>query len=264
MMTSLVRTLVVIGVALITTFSSSAQDPSFLFPGEELTYRVSYLNITLGTIRTVTEQTTTLNGQKAYKVKVFIDSHPNIPFVSLHSVYESWMDAAATYSMQFVANTEVDNKQWEVDKYLFDYPNKKLLMEKYRDSKIVKSRWYDIKKRYNDGSSLLFAARSLLLSKKSLRMPTVIMEDTVNTVVNFNGKQEPVSIDAVQYPIKSVYLNGEANWTGIYGLSGRFEGWFSDDDARIPVKAKMKVYVGSVTIELQKWRRGSWQPPKAN
>jgi hypothetical protein len=264
MMTSLVRTLVVIGVALITTFSSSAQDPSFLSPGEELTYRVSYLNITLGTIRTVTEQTTTLNGQKAYKVKVFIDSHPNIPFVSLHSVYESWMDATATYSMQFVANTEVENKQWEVDKYLFDYTNKKLLMEKYRDSKIVKSRWFDIKKRYNDGSSLLFAARSLLLSKKSLRMPTVIMEDTVNTVVNFNGKQEPVSIDAVQYPIKSVYLNGEANWTGIYGLSGRFEGWFSDDDARIPVKAKMKVYVGSVTIELQKWRRGSWQPPKAS
>jgi hypothetical protein len=264
MMISLVRTLVVIGVALITTFSSSAQDPSFLFPGEELTYRVSYLNITLGTIRTVTEQTTTLNGQKAYKVKVFIDSHPNIPFVSLHSVYESWMDATATYSMQFVANTEVDNKQWEVDKYLFDYSNKKLLMEKYRDSKIVKSRWFDIKKRYNDGSSLLFAARSLLLSKKSLRMPTVIMEDTVNTVVNFNGKQEPVSIDAVQYPIKSVYLNGEANWTGIYGLSGRFEGWFSDDEARIPVKAKMKVYVGSVTIELQKWRRGSWQPPKAS
>jgi hypothetical protein len=264
MMTSLVRTLVVIGVALITTFSSSAQDPSFLFPGEELTYRVSYLNITLGTIRTVTEQTTTLNGQKAYKVKVFIDSHPSIPFVSLHSVYESWMDATATYSMQFVANTEVDNKQWEVDKYLFDYSNKKLLMEKYRDSKIVKSRWFDIKKRYNDGSSLLFAARSLLLSKKSLRMPTVIMEDTVNTVVNFNGKQEPVSIDAVQYPIKSVYLNGEANWTGIYGLSGRFEGWFSDDEARIPVKAKMKVYVGSVTIELQKWRRGSWQPPKAS
>jgi len=264
MMTSLVRTLVVIGVALIATFSSSAQDPSFLFPGEELTYRVSYLNITLGTIRTVTEQTTTLNGQKAYKVKVFIDSHPNIPFVSLHSVYESWMDATATYSMQFVANTEVDNKQWEVDKYLFDYSNKKLLMEKYRDSKIVKSRWFDIKKRYNDGSSLLFAARSLLLSKKSLRMPTVIMEDTVNTVVNFNGKQEPVSIDAVQYPIKSVYLNGEANWTGIYGLSGRFEGWFSDDEARIPVKAKMKVYVGSVTIELQKWRRGSWQPPKAS
>jgi hypothetical protein len=174
------------------------------------------------------------------------------------------MDATATYSMQFVANTEVENKQWEVDKYLFDYSNKKLLMEKYRDSKIVKSRWFDIKKRYNDGSSLLFAARSLLLSKKSLRMPTVIMEDTVNTVVNFSGKQESVSIDAVQYPIKSVYLNGEANWTGIYGLSGRFEGWFSDDEARIPVKAKMKVYVGSVTIELQKWRRGSWQPPKAS
>ncbi len=264
MMTSFVRTLVVIGIALIATFSSNAQDPSFLSPGEDLTYRVSYLNITLGTIRTVTEPTTTLNGQKAYKVKVYIDSHPNIPFVSLHSVYESWMDASATYSMQFIANTERDDKKWELDKYLFDYPNKKLTMEKYRDNKKVKSQDYDIKKRFNDGSSLLFAARSLLNSKKSLRLPTVIMEDTVSTVVNFNGKRENVSIDAVPYQIKSTYLNGEANWTGIYGLSGRFEGWFSDDEARIPVKAKMKVYVGSVTIELQKWRRGSWQPPKAS
>lgn len=264
MITLLIRTLVVGTVALLGVIGSSAQDASFLAPGEDLTYRVSYLNITLGTIRTVTEQTTTLNGQKAYKVKVYIDSHPNIPFVSLHSVYESWMDATATYSMQFVANTEVENKRIEVDKYLFDYPNRKLTMEKYRENKLVKSKNFDIRKRFNDGSSLLFAARSLLLSKKSLRMPTVIMEDTVSTVVNFNGKQENVSIDAVPYPIRTTYLNGEANWTGIYGLSGRFEGWFSDDEARIPVKAKMKVYVGSVTIELQKWRRGSWQPPKAS
>jgi len=48
---------------------------------------------------------------------------------------------------------------------------------------------------------------------------------------------------------------------GNYGLSGKFEGWFSDDDAHIPIKAKMNVYVGSVVIELVKWKRGSWNPP---
>ncbi len=240
-----------------------AQDASFFQPGEELTYRVSYMNITLGTIKTVAEPVTTLDGQKSYKVKVYINSHPNIPFVSLHSVYESWMDTTITYSRKFTANTQVEDDKWEFDQYLFDYINKRITMEKYRDKQKTSSKVVDIKKRFNEGSSLLFAARSMLLSKKSLRIPTVIMEDTVNTVINFQGTKESVSIDASSYPVRTIYFNGDANWTGVYGLTGRFEGWFSDDEARIPIKAKMKVYVGSVTIELQSWKRGTWQPPKA-
>ena len=90
------------------------------------------------------------------------------------------------------------------------------------------------------------------------------MEDTVSTVINFGGRKEATSIDASSYPVKTVYFSGDANWTGVYGLSGRYEGWFADDESRIPIKAKMKVYVGSVTIELQSWRRGNWQPPKAD
>jgi hypothetical protein len=90
------------------------------------------------------------------------------------------------------------------------------------------------------------------------------MGDTVNTVINFAGTIGKQTIDAVDYPIRTVYLNADANWTGIYGLSGRAEGWFSDDDARIPIVAKMNVYVGAVRLELVKWKRGSWQPPKAS
>lgn len=242
----------------------TAQTGSFIYPGEELTYRVSYLNISLGVIKSVTEPYTLLNGKKVIKVKVYIDSHPNIPFVSLHAVYESWMDTSASYSMKFTANTEVEEKKWEFDQYIFDYESRKITADKYRDKQKIKSKVFDIKKRYNDGSSLLYAARSLLLSKKSLRLPTVIMDDTVNTVINFGGIKQEASIDASSYPIKTVYFGGDADWTGIYGLSGRFEGWFSDDEARVPIKAKMKLYVGSVTIELQSWRRGTWQPPKAD
>jgi len=243
---------------------TNAHTSGFIFVGEELTYRVSYLNVTLGTVKTVTEPFTTLNGQRVVKVKVFIDSHPNIPFVSLHSIYESWLDTSATYSNKFTANTQMDDGKWEFDQYVFDYTNKKIYAEKFRDKQKVESKVFDIKKRFNDGASLLFAARALLLSRKSLRLPTMIMEDTVNTVINFQGNKEDVSIESSSYPVKSLYFSGDANWTGVYGLTGRFEGWFSDDDARVPLKAKMKVYVGSVTLELQAWRRGSWQPPKAD
>lgn len=241
---------------------ASASDGQFLYPGEELVYRVSYLNITLGTIRCVTEPATTYDGKTCSKVKIYINSHPNIPFISLHAIYESWMEQDARYSYKFNANTMGDDDKWYFDEYLFDYDKKLVTMEKYYDKKKIQTKSYSIKRKYNDGSSLLFAARSFLFSKKSYALPTVIMDDTVSTVINFTGAKEEVEIDAVEYPVKTVSFIGNANWTGIYGLTGKFRGWFSDDEARVPIKAEMSVYVGSVTIELQSWKRGTWQPPK--
>jgi hypothetical protein len=60
-----------------------------------------------------------------------------------------------------------------------------------------------------------------------------------------------------------VKFDGKLDFTGIFGLSGEFEGWFSNDEARVPILAKMKVLIGSVTIELMSWKRKGWAPPRA-
>lgn len=236
---------------------------SVFVPGEKLEYRVSYLNITLGTIKTEAVGYKEVDGKKYPIIRVFIDSHPNIPFVSLHSIYKSRMNQDLTYSYHFEATTQQEDGSWIFDQYIFDYKKRSITMETYEKKVKTASKEVPIKKRFNDGSSLLFAARSFLHSGKTYKMPTVIMEETVNTIVAFNGKQEEIEIDAVDYPIKSVHLNGDAQWTGVYGLTGRFEGWFSDDEASIPLKAHMSLYVGSATIELVKWTRPGWSPPKA-
>ncbi len=234
------------------------------FPGEELEYEVSFLGIKLGTIKMITEQSQTINGKNVYKMKALIDSRPGIPFVDLHSIYESWMDASQTFSHQFAANTKKSENNWVYDKYTFDYENAVIHTEKYEDKKLVSKKSISTPKKWNDGCSLFFTARQLLFAKRNIKIPTVVQEDTVFTTIAFTGKEESTSIDAVDYPVKTTYFNGEANWTGIYGITGKFEGWFSTDDARVPIKAKMKLYVGSATIELVKWKRGSWQPPKAD
>jgi hypothetical protein len=149
------------------------------------------------------------------------------------------------------------------DKYIFDYPNQNVTMEKFKANKLSNKRVLKTAKKWNDGSSLYFLARQMLRSKKSIKVPTIIMDDTVSTSINFIAKPEVIEIDAASYPIKTLYFNGTADWTGIYGLTGKFEGWFSDDEARVPIRAKMKLYVGNANIELIKWTRPSWQPPKA-
>lgn len=262
------RVLVRVTLAFVTlmfvTFHSNAQTIGILQPGEELVYRVSYLNVTLGTVKSIVQPFTMLDGRKVGKVKVIINSHPNIPFVSLNSIYESWVDTSGTFSYKFNANTELGDGSWEFEQYLFDYVSKKAIIEKYQNKVKTSTQEFAINKRYNDGSSLLFAARALLHDNRGYKLRCIIMDDTVNTLIDYKGKREDVEIDASSYPIRTVYFAGDADWTGIYGLTGRFEGWFSDDAACIPIKAKMRVYVGSVTLELVSWKRNNWQPPKAD
>lgn len=251
-----------VGVLCSLSLRAATPENATIYPGEELTYTVSYLSFNLGTIRTVTEPFTTIDGRKVAKVKLWIDSNPNIPFVSLHSIYESWLDTSATYSYRFQSRTIGDNGKDDYERYTFDYSNLKATIEKWQTKGQVNRRDFSFEKRLNDGSSILYAARSMLYSKKSYRIPTVIMDEAVSTIVNFQGKVQETEIDAVKYPVRTVYINGTADWTGVYGLTGRFEGWFSDDEARIPIRAKMNLYVGSVTIELKSWKRGSWKPPR--
>ncbi|MBI5324332.1 MAG: DUF3108 domain-containing protein [Ignavibacteriae bacterium] len=93
-------------------------------------------------------------------------------------------------------------------------------------------------------------------------MATFMEHDTCYTYINFTGKTENIEIDAVDYPVRTIFFSGKADWEGVYGVTGQFEGWFSDDNARIPIQAKMKLYIGNAEIHLIKWKRQGWAPPK--
>lgn len=231
--------------------------------GEYLEYDVSYFGIKLGTVKVTTEEFGTYEEKPVVKATAHIDSRPGIPFVSLHTIYRSTMDKTRGYAYAFNASTQEDGN-WKYDKYIFDYAGKKITLENGVKDKLEKSVVIQTPRKWNDGLSLFFFARMFLNSKRYVSVPTIIEFDTVKTLINFTGEKKAVGIEAVDYEIKTVYLKGDANWTGVYGLTGKFEGWFSDDEASVPISAKMKVYVGNVDIELVKWKRGNWTPPRAN
>jgi hypothetical protein len=229
--------------------------------GEELYYEVSFLGVKLGSIKIVSEGTEDYNGKKVNRVKGYIESYKGIPFVSIQSLYDSWMDPSLTYSYKFVGHTKFGDK-WDYQQLVFDYNNNFIKNEKWYDNRLSFTQTFNSSKKWNDGLTLFFLARKYLNLGRAIKIPTIIDKDTVNTEIYFKGKKENVSIDAVDYPVRTIYFNGDAKWTGIYGLTGKFEGWFSDDDAHVPIKAKMNVYIGSVNIELKGWKRNNWAPPK--
>lgn len=84
-----------------------------------------------------------------------------------------------------------------------------------------------------------------------------------STVINFRNKVEKINNKFIGYDVETIYFDGQALWEGIYGLKGNFEGWFSNDEAAVPILAKMNVYIGTVNLELKSWKRKGWTPPKA-
>jgi hypothetical protein len=237
-----------------------AQD-GVIQPGEELFYEVSFFGINLGSIKIITEGYQTFNGYRVIKAKSYIDSYSGIPFVDLHSIFETWMDQTVNFSHQFISNTKT-KEGWLYEQLLFNFDKGNIHVSDFLNKKQTRDMTIYTKKRYADGLNLFFLARTRLNSKKNIKIPTMIESDTVTTVINFGGRKVNVDMDATDYPVKTIYFNGDANWTGIYGLTGKFEGWFSDDAACIPIKANMKVYVGSVDIELKSWKRQGWKPPR--
>lgn len=253
-------------LVVVISWRGAAQNPPVppsrvLAVGEELVYNVRYGFIDLGQVRIRVENKTTLDGHPVYKAEALIRSYRGVPFVDLHATYHSWMDSLM-FSRQFIGKTR-DGKFWEYSRYVFDYDNDRAIMETGKRDTIPQRRdTIAVQRDFQDGLSLFFYARDQLYARKPMNIPALVNEEAVNTYINFHGRRESVEIDAIEGPVDVIYFDGTAEFVGIFGLTGDFEGWFSNDEARIPIQAKMKVIIGSITLELMEWKRDGWIPPR--
>jgi hypothetical protein len=149
----------------------------------------------------------------------------------------------------------------------FDYERSKLFYESGRrflngSYKTEVRDTVGISSRCQDGMSLFFYARKVFRQRSPENVPTFIENKQVNTFINFLNERTEMEIDAVGYPIEVNHFEGRADFVGVFGMTGGFEGWFSNDVAGVPIVARMKVILGSIKLELTKWKRADWQPPK--
>jgi hypothetical protein len=229
--------------------------------GEELVYNVRYGFIDLGQVRIKVMGVVRDGSSVSYQGKGLIDSYPKVPFVDLHAVYESQIDSGM-FSRRFIGRQK-NATWWDFSRYNFDYPARRVLIEVGTRDSVIKRDTLAIASPYHDGLSLFYYARAQLFSGLKVNVPTLIKEQKVNTYIDFKGEHASVDLDAVDYPVDAIRFDGNMDFIGIFGLTGGFEGWFSNDEARVPIQAKMKVLIGSVTVELMKWTRPGWNPPRA-
>lgn len=233
--------------------------------GEELEYKVSYSFFTIGTIKTQVLSKETRDGRTVYSTRALIESNPSLSWlVDLHVQFRSEMDGDV-YSYYWLADDST-SKEINFRRFRFDYDNGRAYLERGKrnhggDRKIESTDTVKVSGRCQDGLSLFFYAREHLHSVRQDRIPTLIENKEATTLINFTNRRTDAGIEAVDYPVDVIEFEGKADYVGIFGLTGGFRGWFSNDEQQIPILARMNVILGSIKIQLAKWNRPGWQPP---
>lgn len=245
-------------------FTKEIPYTGFFRVGEELTYEVSYLMLSLGTIKSKVVEIDRTSGKPHFKVETHIKSYKGIPFTTINTVFQSTINGAMN-SISFGTKEWYKDTIYKYINYTFDEKKDVVYVSERIGNQKIMQNFDTLKmdgKKYQDGCSLLFYARGHLFAHNEVHVPTLIYRTKADTYIHFGREHISVDIDAVDYPVDVIKFDGEAGFTGIFGLTGGFKGYFSADSACVPITAQMKVYIGNVNIELIRWKRPGWKPPK--
>jgi hypothetical protein len=223
---------------------------------------VSYATVDLGQIRVRVLEQKTEGGMTVYTAQANIDSYKGVPFVDLHAIFDNAI-ADPVHARRFTSRMKGE-QGWDTVYYDFDYAGKRCVVRNRPSAGggDPSDETLTLNAPSQDGLSLFYYARQEAGRKQRTSMPTIVSGKQGTTTFDFLIEHTEEEIDALDYPVDVVYFKGEAGFVGIFGLSGEFEGWFSNDEARVPIVGKMKVLIGSVRIELMKWKRDGWNPPR--
>jgi len=239
--------------------TNNHQNGKTLLVGEDLTYIVKYAFLNLGEVRFRVLEKTKINNTSVYKTIAYIDSYPDLPFVSIHQIYESYIDSTI-FPLRFIA--KIFGEDTVLVKYEF-IGNSEVQMQKGKLNGT--ELWFDstayTNHKMQDGLSILYFTRMNFGKQQSLSIPCIVNEKEESAELKFYNDPKPVEIDSVDYAINSIYLDGHTDFISVYGLTGYFEGWFSNDEFVVPIRAKMNVIIGSINLELIKWNEKLWTPP---
>jgi tetratricopeptide (TPR) repeat protein len=218
-------------------------------PSEKLDYKVKYGFITLGWLKIRIHDTLIINGRKVYHLIFYVDSNPAFNFlISLHSIYESYIDAETLNSLQTRLYTP-SHEVYFSSMYYFDYKKNHFRAQIINKDGRFESVEKDLPSGAQDGTSLLFFARGLVSNKISGTTAVVIDEQYKYAHINFLNETEKMDIQGEEIDALKIYARADFN--GVAGMNGDAWGWFSPDKNMVPVIGKIKIIVGSITVKLE-------------
>ncbi len=232
---------------------------------EDITFEASYLFFNIGSVRFQVLEKTVYDSLPAYHLRALIDSYSGVPFVSFHAVYDTYADARKL-TFLFYSRNQKEGDDWVYTTTGFDSGRKSIDWEQSKNGKVLKRVDMPCDTNYVNGVGFIYYLRRECRTsdgkKMSLEIPFI--DDTVRSEVDMtiNEEREPCDVKAFDFPLESERLSGHIDFVGTFGITGDFIGWMATDSSNMPLRAKVKVILGSVIVQLKEIKRNNWVPPR--
>lgn len=234
--------------------------PSPFFDGETLQYRVKWGFVRLGTVVTIQQKLDSARSGQ-YMITMHVRSAKGLPFLSLHFVNMSLKSPDALQVSLETIMTGEDSCEQTI--YRHDVSSAQLHRTILRKgSSDAKHDSLTMNQVCYDALGLFAMARQYSGSVQSAMVATLNDFSVKETEIHFTNDTENIEVSALEEPVRVHRLEGVARWVGnsFAGMKGPFTGWISDDDAAVPVKAELKIVLGSIVLELEHFSRPGWRP----
>lgn len=222
---------------------------------EVLTYEVRYSFFKLGEVKVEIISDTLYNGQKSWHLRSVITSNSGIPFVgkeenhynSIFRVVEN------TFQVQEFWTDNVDEGEYRDSEYIFDREKGKVFG--YESEKDQPRDTLAMEEPASSGHSLLYRSRLTAGTGKRVKFPVYINLEKKYITLSHTTETDTREYDAFPDEVKTFYTKGVAEIDGPFGFSGEFEAWYLADDLRVPVEARVKVWLGKVKVKLINYKK---------
>ena len=226
--------------------------------GKILRYKVNWSFIRLGTV--VIEQLADSSEEHSFQLRMTVKSTPSLPFINLDFVNRTLLSFERQSVSEETVMSGEDRKNITV--YRYDSKRRQVYVEETEQGGTVRRDSIPTDSPCYDALGLFMLSRGLNGSGLSLLLPTLNDYAINPTEIRLTREPEEVEVDAIPFPVKCRRVVGNAKWVGksFAGMKGSFEGWITDDEAAIPLKAEVEIFLGSVTLELESYERPGWNP----
>jgi len=225
--------------------------------GEVLRYKVKWTFFRLGTV-TIRQLSANSSDPTQFLLEMSVQSNPSLPFIDVNFLHQTHLTTA---SQCLVRETIISGEDpSERTLYWYDAASQQIFMVDSAGGKLTRRDSLLIKAPCYDALGLLMRSRGLSGSGISLTMPTLNDYEIKPTEITFPNEVEEIEVAALDRPIRARRVEGTAKWVGrsFAGMSGPFRAWVSDDEAAVPLKANVEIFLGSIILELESFERPGW------
>ncbi len=221
-----------------TKSSSQALNARPFNVGEELTYRVKFGKIPVGTARMHVAGVEVVRGHPTFHLVFTIDG--GLPFFRVHDRYDSWIDTLTLASRRHVQEIREGgykrNRRYEI------FPEERAYREN-DDTTLTAS----VDSPLDEGSFIYFI-RTVRVPVGQTREFQQYFKPDRNPVVIRALRRDTVEVPSGRYPTVVVRPSIRAN--GLFAEDGRAELWVSDDAKRMLIRMESKFAGFSLSLEL--------------